>query len=74
MPNESYLQTNKVAVVTGGSRGIGKDIAPSLAKKGIGIVLTYHSKKIEGERVADKIHAFGGVALVLPFDVAVIIV
>ncbi len=35
----------KIAVVTGGSRGIGKDIALSLARKGIDVVLTYLTKK-----------------------------
>jgi NAD(P)-dependent dehydrogenase (short-subunit alcohol dehydrogenase family) len=60
----------KVAIVTGGSRGIGRDIALSLARMGIGIVLTYHSNKTEGERVAEEIQASGGVAVALQLDVA----
>ena len=42
------LRKRKTAVVTGGSRGIGKDIALSLACMGIGVVLTYQSNKAEG--------------------------
>jgi NAD(P)-dependent dehydrogenase (short-subunit alcohol dehydrogenase family) len=60
----------KVALVTGGSRGIGKDIALSLARMGIGVVLTYHSHQTEGERVAEEIQASGGFAVALQLDVA----
>ena len=52
------------------SRGIGKNIALSLARIGIGIVLTYQSNKTEGERVAEEIQASGGVAQALQLDVA----
>jgi NAD(P)-dependent dehydrogenase (short-subunit alcohol dehydrogenase family) len=33
---------SKIAVITGGSRGLGKDMALSLASKGIDIILTYN--------------------------------
>jgi len=46
---------NKIALVTGGSRGLGKDMALSLAKKGLDVVLTYHSKKDEAETVVEEI-------------------
>lgn len=38
------LPSKKVALVTGGSRGIGKDVAISLARIGIRIVLTYQAE------------------------------
>ena len=40
---------NKIALVTGGSRGLGKDMALSLAKKGLNVLLTYNSKKEDAE-------------------------
>ena len=64
------LPNKKVALVTGGSRGIGKDIALCLAKKGIGIVLTYRSNKTEGDRVVEEIRASGGAGSALQLDVA----
>ena len=41
------MNNAKIALVTGGSRGLGKDMALSLARKGMDVVLTYRSKKEE---------------------------
>jgi NAD(P)-dependent dehydrogenase (short-subunit alcohol dehydrogenase family) len=60
--------TNKVALITGGNRGLGKDIALSLARLGMDVVLTYNSNQAEGEAVADEVRALGGRAATLPFD------
>ena len=49
MPHEMDVRRSKVAVATGGNRGLGKDIALALAKLGIGVVLTYRTNKAEGE-------------------------
>ncbi len=59
---------NKIALVTGGSRGLGKDMALSLAKKGIDVVLTYHSNKDEAEKVAAEIQSLGQKAYVFQLD------
>ena len=40
---------SKIALITGGSRGLGKNSALHLAKKGIDVVITYRSKKEEAE-------------------------
>jgi NAD(P)-dependent dehydrogenase (short-subunit alcohol dehydrogenase family) len=68
MPNESSVQGNKVAVVTGGNRGLGKDIALSLAEMGVGVVLTYRSNKEEGDQVVEQIQASGGTAVSLQLE------
>ncbi|MGA8263030.1 MAG: SDR family NAD(P)-dependent oxidoreductase, partial [Ignavibacteriaceae bacterium] len=62
--------TTKIALVTGGSRGLGKDMALSLAKKGIDVVLTYNTKKEEAENVAAEIKNIGRKSAVLQFDVS----
>ena len=43
------MATQKIALVTGGSRGLGKDMTLALAAKGTDIVLTYNSKQAEAE-------------------------
>src|SRR6478752_7369536 len=60
--------TNKIALVTGGSRGLGKDMALSLAKKGNHVVLTYNSKKEEALAVVNEIKQLGGKAAALQLD------
>jgi NAD(P)-dependent dehydrogenase (short-subunit alcohol dehydrogenase family) len=52
-------RNQKIALVTGGSRGLGKNMAFSLAKKGIHVVLTYHSKKEEAQAVVTEIEQLG---------------
>ena len=62
------MSINKIALVTGGSRGLGKDMALSLAQKGIDVVLTYHSKKDEALTVVADIEKAGQKAAALQFD------
>ncbi|GAB3782773.1 SDR family oxidoreductase [Spirosoma horti] len=59
---------NKIALVTGGSRGLGKNMALSLAKKGIGVVLTYFSKQDEAQAVVAEIEALGQKAVALQLN------
>ncbi len=61
---------NKIALVTGSSRGLGKDMALQLAKKGFDVVITYHSKKAEAENVVTEIKATGRKAYALQLDVS----
>lgn len=58
------------ALVTGGSRGIGKAIAETLAREGLQVFLTYVSKPEEAEGVAAAINAAGGSARAFRLDVA----
>ena len=60
--------TNKIALVTGGSRGLGKNMALSLAKKGIDVILTYHSKKDEAQAVVAEIERAGQKAVALQLN------
>lgn len=62
--------TNRTVLVTGGSRGLGKDMALALAGKGFNVALTYHSKKEEAEKVVAEIGATGGKVLALQLDVS----
>lgn len=50
---------NKIALVTGGSRGLGRNMALSLAKKGIDVVITYNNNKQEAEKVIAEIQSHG---------------
>lgn len=62
------MAKNKIALVTGGSRGLGKNMVLSLAKKGIDIVLTYKSNKQEAENVVAEIQALGQKAIAFQLD------
>jgi NAD(P)-dependent dehydrogenase (short-subunit alcohol dehydrogenase family) len=67
---KSDMTTQKIALVTGGSRGIGKDIAIKLAQKGIDVVLTYRSNLAEAEKTVAAITALGRKAIALPLNTA----
>lgn len=60
----------KIAVITGGSRGLGKDMALSIAAKGNDVILTYKSKKQEAEEVVALIEKSGRKAVALHLDVS----
>jgi len=60
----------KIAIVTGGSRGLGKNTAIAFAKKGIDVILTFNSKKEEAEEVVKEIGDLGGEAAALQLNVA----
>jgi len=59
----------KVAIITGGSRGLGKSTALHLAKKNVGVIITYHSKSDEAAKVVSDIEKQGGKAQALQLDV-----
>lgn len=62
--------SNKIALITGGSRGLGKNAALKLANKQKDIILTYHSKRQEAEAVVAEIEQLGGRAAALQLDVS----
>jgi NAD(P)-dependent dehydrogenase (short-subunit alcohol dehydrogenase family) len=63
---------NKIALITGGSRGLGKEMALRLAKSGNDIIITYHSQKDAAEEVVKEIESAGRKAADLRFDSSVI--
>lgn len=64
------MAENQIALVTGGSRGIGAAIAVALARDGFDIWLNYRSGREAAEQVAAAIQAAGRQCRLLPFDVA----
>lgn len=63
---------NKIALVTGGSRGLGKDMALRLAQHGQHVVITYVKQKDAAEGVVKEIETMGMQATALPLDTNVI--
>jgi NAD(P)-dependent dehydrogenase (short-subunit alcohol dehydrogenase family) len=63
------IMSTKIALVTGGSRGLGRDMALALAKKGIDVALTYNTNKGEAEKVVAEIKARKRKSIALQLDV-----
>ena len=61
--------TQRIVLVTGGGRGLGKNAALKLASKGMGIILTWNSNEKEAQQVVDDIRQLGGKAAALPLNV-----
>jgi NAD(P)-dependent dehydrogenase (short-subunit alcohol dehydrogenase family) len=59
----------KIALVTGGSRGLGKNTAIKLAEHGNDVILTFRSGKTEADAVVKQIESMGRRACALPLDV-----
>lgn len=61
-------KTTKIAVVTGGSRGLGRNMVLRLAGKGNDIILTYNSNKTEADKVVAEVRGMGRKAEALQLD------
>lgn len=64
MPNQSP----KIALITGGSRGLGRNTAAHLARGGVDVVLTYHSNQAEADAAVAEIEALGRKAAALQLN------
>ncbi|HPY42521.1 MAG TPA: SDR family NAD(P)-dependent oxidoreductase, partial [Thiolinea sp.] len=60
--------THKIALITGGSRGLGKNTALHLARKGVDSIITYRSQQAEADQVVQEIQKLGGKAVALQLD------
>jgi 3-oxoacyl-[acyl-carrier protein] reductase len=58
-----------VAIVTGGSHGMGREIAQTLARRGVAVVVVYLRDQVEAEGAVEAILAAGGAALAVRADV-----
>lgn len=63
------ILSDKVAIVTGGSRGIGRAIVRELCRKGVKCLFTYHTNETSARALSEEIKAEGGVALSVKADV-----
>ena len=69
MPTKNRANpTGTIAIVTGGSRGLGRSTVLSLAKRGVDSIFTYHSNRAEAEKVAALAHEAGVKAVALQLD------
>ncbi len=59
-----------IAVVTGGSRGLGRNAVLKLAAHGVDVLLTYRSNRAEADSVVSQVTAAGRRAVALPLDVS----
>src|SRR5947207_6284105 len=64
------LLNNRVALVTGGSRGIGRAVAISLADAGAAVAVNYREKAAEARGVVEAIRTAGGRAMAIGADVS----
>lgn len=60
---------NNIALVTGGSRGLGKNMAIAIAKKGLDVIITYKINKTKANETVEAIEALGQKAVAIQFDV-----
>ncbi len=65
MPSETQP---KLAIVTGASRGLGRNAAVNLARRGVDVILTYHSNRAEADAAVAEIEAFGRKAKAFQLD------
>ena len=60
---------NRVALVTGASRGIGKEIALALGRAGARVAISFRTNKLGAQKVADELRNVGAEGVVFPTDV-----
>ncbi len=59
----------KIAIITGASRGLGRNTALKLAARGVDVILTYRSDRAQAESAVAEIESLGAKAAALPLDV-----
>jgi NAD(P)-dependent dehydrogenase (short-subunit alcohol dehydrogenase family) len=64
----TMVSVSKVAIVTGGSRGLGRNTVLNLAKHGIHSIFTYHSNRAEADKVVAEVEEMGAKAAAVQLD------
>ena len=59
---------NRIAIVTGGSRGLGANTVLALARQGVRSIFSYHSNRGEADRMVEAVRQAGADAVALPLD------
>lgn len=62
------MSEKKIALITGGSRGLGKNMAIHLAKQGKNVIITYNTNKAEADKVVAEVAGLGGTAVALQLN------
>lgn len=68
MMKTNAITPKKIAIVTGGSRGIGRSTVESLAKRGVNLIFTYHTHGTDAEAVVGAVNDAGSEAVALQLD------
>ena len=69
MSTENTIKsTNRIAIVTGGSRGLGRNTVLNLAQRGVDSIFTYHSNQAEAEKVVALVKQAGRTAIAVQLD------
>jgi NAD(P)-dependent dehydrogenase (short-subunit alcohol dehydrogenase family) len=65
-----HMNTRKIALITGASRGLGRQAALKLASRGVDVIATYRQGANAAQTLVDEARALGAQAVALPLDVA----
>ncbi|MDR3670570.1 MAG: SDR family oxidoreductase [Holophaga sp.] len=67
-PESNPISGSKIAIVTGGSRGLGRNTVLSLARRGVNSIFTFHAHRAEADQVVAAVAAAGARAVALHLD------
>ncbi len=69
MSEENGVEENRVAIVTGGSRGLGRNMVQNIAGRGTDVIFTYQSNSDAADELTDELEGMGRRAAALQLDV-----